>query len=217
MRPLAGISGLLRMVTVAVLILNTWPAAGEPVLIDFEVFDAMDFWSGQPIPEAARLSDGVAATHGVLFVSGAEYVAVVALGVGHATSGTNGIGGATPDGILTYDRRWPIVFRFVDPQNPEALAVTDFVSVRGDMAGTSGQEVVINAYDVSGVLVGSDQVLDFGGQTLTVAGVGIHRVEFLGTQDDCGVALDDLTFNPVTPLPTTTTSHTWGRVKAMYR
>jgi hypothetical protein len=217
MRHSAGPTVLLRILVIVFLPLTASPAAGEPVLIDFEMLDAMDFWSGQPIPEAARLSDELATTHGVLFSSGAGYVAVVALGVGHATSGTNGIGGSTPDGILTYDRGWPVVFQFVDPQNPVGPAVTDFVSVRGDLSGTSGQEVIINAYDVSGGLVDSDHVLDFGGETLTVAAAGIHRVEFLGTQDDCGVGLDDLTFNPVIPIPTPTTSRTWGRVKAAHR
>jgi hypothetical protein len=143
MRHSAGPTALLRILVIVFLPLTASPAAGEPVLIDFEMLDAMDFWSGQPIPEAARLSDELATTHGVLFSSGAGYVAVVALGVGHATSGTNGIGGSTP--------------------------------------------------------------------------AGIHRVEFLGTQDDCGVGLDDLTFNPVIPIPTPTTSRTWGRVKAAHR
>ena len=93
----------------------------------------------------------------------------------------NGIGGSTPHGILTYDREWPVVFTFVDPQNPTMPAVTNFVSVRGDLVGDSGMEVILNAYDVNGVLVDSDQAFDSGGETLTVTGSGIHRVEFLGS------------------------------------
>jgi hypothetical protein len=77
-------------------------------------------------------------------------------------------------------------------------------------------EVILNAYDVNGVLVDSDQALDSGGETLIVAGPGIHRVEFLGTHDVDGVGLDDLTFNPVVPLPSPVESQTWGRVKALY-
>jgi hypothetical protein len=49
---------------------------------------------------------------------------------------------------------------------------------------------------------------------LTIAGPGIHSVEFLGTRDDAGVALDDFIFDTVTgpgegpfaavtPLPST--------------
>jgi hypothetical protein len=192
-------------------------AADEPIVIDFEAFYGMSYFSGQPIPEAARLSDELAATYGVLFSSGAEYVAVVDLGVGHATSGTNGIGGSTPDGMLTYDREWPVVFTFVDPENPVMPAVTDFVSARGDLWANSGMDVFLNAYDVNGALVDSDEAFDSGGETLTVTGPGIHRVEFLGTHDWCGVGLDDLTFNPVTPPPTPVASQTWGRVKAQYR
>jgi hypothetical protein len=187
------------------------------VVIDFESFFGMGYSSGQPIPVAARLSDQLGTADGVVFSSGASYVAVVDLGIGHATSGTNGIGGSTPDGILTYDHRWPLVIRFVDPQAPEMPAVTDFVSVRGDLWGSSGMNVTLNAYDLNGALVDSDQVPDIGGETLVVTGAGIHRVEFLGTTDQDGVALDDLTFNPVVVGPTAAESQTWGRVKALYR
>jgi hypothetical protein len=49
-----------------------------------------------------------------------------------------------------------------------------------------------------------------------VTGPGIHRVEFLGSYDTRGVALDDLTFNPVgQPVPAE--SQTWGLLKSLYR
>jgi hypothetical protein len=217
MRNLAGSAALLRMLAVGGAAVIALPAASQPVVIDVEQFSGMNYNSGQPIPEFARLSDELAATDGVLFSSGAGYVAVVALGIGHATSGINGIGGSTPDGILTYDRQWPVVFRFVDPQNPAAPAVTDFVSVRGDLWANSGMVVVLNAYDVGGTLIASDQAYDSGGETLIVAAPGIHRVEFLGTHDWCGVALDDLSFDPVTPSPTAVAPQTWSMLKVLYR
>jgi len=43
-------------------------------------------------------------------------------------------------------------------------------------------------------------VVDDGQSTMTIAASGIHTVEFLGTQDDGGVSLDNFTFNPVVPI-----------------
>jgi len=162
----------------------------------------MTFIAGNPIPPEARLSDAFLLTHGVRFSSGSPYVAVVDLGIGHATSGTNGIGGSTPAGVLTYDRQFPIVVSFFDPSDPSTPAVTDFVSVRGDLLG-SGLLVTLNAFDIAGHLIASFTTTDDGGETLSVSAPGIHSVQFLGTNDTAGVALDDLTFNRVTPAPCT--------------
>lgn len=210
MRFVPGSQSPVWMIVACCVAVTAHPAAGEAVLIDFESFTAMDYVSGQPIPEAARLSDELAATYGVLFSSGAPYVPVIALGVGHATSGINGIGGSTPDGLLTYDAQWPIVFRFVDPANPGTPAATDFVSVRCDLHGSSSREAYLNAYTVGDVLIDSDHAFDSGGQILSVAAIGIHRVEFIGTDDNDGVALDDLTFNPMNPIPTPAESRSWA-------
>jgi hypothetical protein len=170
----------------------------EPIVLDFEGLTAMPHTSIQtPIPLQARLSDAFLPIHGVKFSSGSPYVAVVDLGLGHATSGVNGIGGSTPTGLLTYDRMYPIVASFFDPNNPSMPAVTDFVSVRGDLAG-DGQSITLNAFDVNGSLIASFTVPDSGGATLSISAPGIHAVQFLGTQDLGGVALDDFTFNPVT-------------------
>jgi hypothetical protein len=171
-----------------------------PIVLDFEGLTAMPPQSGRPIPPQARLSDAFLATHGVRFSSGSPYVAVVDLGPGHATSGVNGIGGSTATGILTYDRMNPIVASFFDPNNPSSRAVTNFVSVRGDLIGT-GQSITLKAFDVNGRLIASATGDDTGGATLAVTSPGIHSVQFLGTQDFGGVALDDFTFNPVTPFP----------------
>jgi hypothetical protein len=206
----------LWVLVAGLLVLVAQRASGDNVVIDFEEFYGMFSWAGEPIPEGARLSDQLADTYGVVFSSGAPYVAVVALPEGAAPSGTNAIGGATPDGILTYDRAWPVVFTFVDPENPTLPATTDFVSVRGDLWGDSGMDVILNAYDIDGHLVDSNQQYDSGGETLTVTGPAIHRVEFLGSYDTRGVALDDLTFSPVEhPVPVN--SQTWGRIKCLYR
>jgi hypothetical protein len=168
-------------------------------IINFEGFGAMPYSDVKsPIPPSARLSDAFLFTHGVRFSSGSPYVAVVDLGVGHATSGANGLGGSTHTGLLTYDRNFPIVVSFFDPSDPSRPAVTDFVSVRGDLRGER-QSVTLNAFDVDGNLITSFTTTNVGGEALSISAPGIHSVQFLGTEDTHGVALDDLTFNSVTP------------------
>jgi hypothetical protein len=129
----------------------------------------------------------------------------VELGAGHATSGVNGIGGSTDAGNLTYDMAFPVTASFFDPTNPSVQAVTDFVSVRGDMIGHSVASPTLFAYDVNENLIGSDSVLDTGGQTMSVNVPGIHSVRFIGfAQPDTGtggIALDDFGFNEVTAVP----------------
>jgi hypothetical protein len=169
------------------------------IVLDFESFGAMTFISRSTIPPSARLSDAFLLTDGVRFSSGAPFVAVTENGVGHAPGGKNGIGGSTPDGKLTYDRAHPVVARFFDPKNPSVPAVTDYVSVRGDLWG-SGQTIVLNAYDLDGKRIGSATVVDDGQSTMKIEMPGIHYVEFLGTEDDAGVSLDNFTFNPVIPI-----------------
>ena len=186
------------IITFVMAVFGVGQVRAELLVIDFEGLSAMTFFSGNPIPPDARLSDAFLLTHGVSFSSGSPYVAVVDLGIGHATSGTNGIGGSTPAGVLTYDRQFPIVVSFFDPSDPSTPAVTDFVSVRGDLLG-SGQLVTLNAFDIAGHLIASFTTTDDGGETLSVSAPGIHSVQFLGTNDNAGVALDDLTFNRVTP------------------
>ena len=190
-------------------------ARAELMSIDFEGFATMPFFDIKNlIPPHARLSDAFLFTHGVRFSSGSPFVAVVDLGVGHATSGTNGIGGSTPTGVLTYDRNFPIVVTFFEPSNPSNPAVTDFVSVRGDLHG-EGQSITLNAFDVDGNLIVSFTTTNVDGVTLSVSAPGIHSVQFIGTEDEHGVALDDLTFNSVTPansLPPPTPNVVGGTV-----
>lgn len=173
-------------------------AQGPAVFIDFEGLASMDYHSGSLIPVNARLSDQMASTYGVTFSSGAPYVPVVDLGEGHAVSGVNGIGGSTPDNLLTYDEAYPILFTFVDPTDPTKPGITDFVSIRGDLGGNgSPVNVKLEAFDVYGNLIGSDVVQDTGGELLIVRAPGIHTARFTGvpTPQYGGAALDDLRFD----------------------
>ena len=190
------------LLAIVALLCPGWVAAA-PILFNFDHLTGMSFWAGTPIPSQAQLSTAYLSTYGVSFSSGSPFVAVVDLGVGHATSGQNGIGGSRPTGELTYDRMLPIVAEFFDPDHPAQFAVTDYVSVRGDSWG-GGQLITLNAFDKDGILMDSFTTVDSGGATLTVSKPGIHAVQFLGTQDSGGVALDDFAFNavsPVSPVP----------------
>ena len=175
-------------------------AFASPIVLDFEGLATMPHTLvGSPVPSAAQLSDAYLSTYGVRFESGDPFVAVVDLGIGHATSGSVGLGGSRPTGELTYDRAFPVVASFFDPSDPGILAVTDFVSVRGDFSGTL-EPITLNAFDIHGALLASFTTTDFGGPTLLINTPGIHSVRFLGTHDYGGVALDDFTFNAVTPV-----------------
>jgi len=188
-------------VGVLALLVAAGPVAADVVTINFDDLPGMPNTPGDTIPTQSQLSDHFA-NLGVLFSSGESFVAVVDLGQGHATSGTNGIGGSRPPGILTYDAAYPIEITFVDPENPYNPAVTNFVSVRGDFFG-SGKNVTLSAYDLNGQFITSTTVPDSGGVTLSITTPGIHFVRFVGTTDEDGVALDDLRFNdgPTTRAP----------------
>jgi hypothetical protein len=168
--------------------------------IDFEGLAGMDN-AIVPVPAASQLSDQYLSTLGVRFSSGSPYVAVVNLGLFHTTSGINGIGGSTPEGLLTYDAMFPIVATFFDPNDPTTPATTDLVSLRIDFAATSGLNVTLNAFDLHGQLISSFVTPDVGGATLQVSAPGIHSVQFIGTTDNTGAAVDDFEFNPLVPVP----------------
>jgi hypothetical protein len=170
-------------------------ACAQPIVLNFDELEGMQYFPLAEVPKAAQLSDQYLKTHGVRFSSKQPYVAVSRLGPGHAVSGINAIAGVDANGILTYDHVHPIVVRFFNPSNPNEPATTDFVSVRVDLWG-SGIAVDLKAFTRDGKLIDSCTVVERGGETLKVSGAGIHYVEFHGGQ---GVALDDFTFNPVTP------------------
>lgn len=172
------------------------------VTLDFEGLPAMTYLSGNPVPSEARLSDHYLSTYGIRFHSTSDYVAVINLGLGHATSGTNGIGGVLANGVLDYSQSAPITFDFFDPAHPSVQATTDFFSVRGDLAG-AGNPARIDAFDLNGRLIGSNSQIDVGGQTYSLSLPGIHSVRYSGVQlinGGAGIALDDVRFNRVIPV-----------------
>src|SRR5689334_7480601 len=114
--------------------------------VDFDDLTGMSFFAGTPVPSESVLTNQYADL-GVVFTN----AAVVALGNGHATSTPNGIGGISPTGTLTYSSHYPqieVAF-FLGG----ATAVTDFVSIRGDLSG-GGPTATLYAYDVDGNQIG---------------------------------------------------------------
>ncbi|HEY2882601.1 MAG TPA: hypothetical protein VGJ15_09210 [Pirellulales bacterium] len=164
------------------------------VTIDFETVPgvtAVGFSAGTGVPPSGQLSSQLL-SDGVVFGSTtAQYVALVDLGSGHATSGVQGIGGVTPTGggnaVLDYS---PIFVTFFLP-NTATTAATDSVSIKIDQIPIAGN-VFLKAFDINGNLVGSDSELDTDQRALTVAAAGIHSIEFYSESQT--VAFDDLTF-----------------------
>jgi choice-of-anchor C domain-containing protein len=159
----------------------------SPTLISFEGLLGMPFMP-QSVPEKSRLSNQFALALGITFSSAESSVAVVNLGQGHATSGTNGIG-AIRSGSLNYSA--PLTFTFSFPGYPEIPATTDFVSVRGDQLG-GGTPLRMSAFDLGGALIASTNVSDRGGALLSIAVPGIHKVMINGNGS---TAFDDISFN----------------------
>ena len=185
---------IMALATASVL---AWAApSAKADTITFDSLAGMIGSAGTAVPTAARLSDQLLGL-GVRFSSSADYVAVLNLGTGHATSGTNGIGGVNSAGQLSYLSVVRVTFFL--PSDPSVRAVTDFVSIRGDRHPISGT-ITLQAFDVSGNLLGSVTQQDTGGTTLSLSISGIHSIRL--TQQSGTVAFDDLSFN--TPIAAAT-------------
>jgi RHS repeat-associated protein len=168
------------------------PANRSRLSIDFEGIPATpSFLEGSTVPPEAMLSDRFfLTTHGVIFRSeNVPTVAVVNLGVGHATSGRNGIGGMRSATVIGYAT--PIIADFFVPGNLSIPALTDFVSVKVDRQGALGT-VVLQGFGLDGVLLQSTSAVDNGSAVLTLSTPGIHRVVIRGTSS---TAFDDFSFN----------------------
>lgn len=191
----------LKSITLASIVLLTSVSAEAALIeIDFEDFESPAAMSNTPnvtVPFSARISDQYLVSNGVLFSSETNtYIAAVNLGMGHATSGSTGVGGSTADDKLTYSGEF---FRanFFNPSNASLFAVTNYVSIRGDNI-TDGTGGVFSAFDVNGALLGSDSQTNVQGNTFILEYEGIHSVTFTGSGT---IALDDFVFNEVTAVP----------------
>ncbi len=184
-----------------VFLLLAVPSYGQALTVDFESFSGMSFFGGTPVPASAQLSSQLLSSHGLLFRSDSDsqFVAVVALGANHATSGVNGIGGVDSSGRLSYGTAFAIEFFL--PSNPAVPAVTDFFSIRGDLIANGNHAVTLQAFDASGGLLGSMTQIDSQPWTLSFAGAGIHSVHISQAPVEFSAAFDDITFHSLAAVP----------------
>jgi hypothetical protein len=188
---------------VAICLITAPVHAVEVTTIDFEsvpgVTPVNGFLNDTPVPPASRLNTQLLATHGVRFRSEAphpDYVALIGLGGGHATSGSNGIGGVNIFNDIRYGV--PTIISFFDPMSPSVAAVTDFVSIRGDLFDDGGP-LSLEAFDFHGNLLATDSAVDVGGPLLSVQVPGIHMVRLIDVGSTVG--WDDLTFSTLRVVP----------------
>ncbi len=172
----------------------------SPTLINFDNLPAMVPGSGI-IPVADRLSNQLA-NEGVTFSTamGADYVPVV--GPSDAVSPPNQIWLATTGNTLVLSLPYYAVINFVDPSNPSVDAVTNFVSIRGDVNGSSNT-LTMEAFNVDGDLIGTDTQPDTGGETVSVSTPGIQSVHIIMSTPQGqvgGIGLDNLMFDPPVPV-----------------
>lgn len=174
---------------------------GQSITVDFESFTGMSFFEGNPVPSSAQLSDQLLSSHGLSFTSesGSPFVAVVALGENHATSGINGIGGVDETGFLSYAAAFRIEFFL--PESPSVAAATDNISIRGDLIANGNHTVMLEAFDVNGEFLGSSMRIDSNPFSLTFASPGIHSVRISQEDAAFSAAFDDLMFNPLIAVP----------------
>jgi hypothetical protein len=174
------------------------------VTIDFENVPGLtattNSGAGGVVPATARLSTQLLGSHGVRFrteAPGADYVGLVRLGIGHAASGQNGFGGVNANSEMSYTG--PTLISFFMPGNSSIPAVTDYFSVTGDRFRGAGETVTLEAYDINNLLLGTTTGIDTGATVFSIARPGMHRIRIRESFGE--VALDDLTFNLLQPVP----------------
>jgi len=181
-------------------------------IIDFEPplpggLTPVSFVEDTPVTPQARITTQYG-NLGVLMAN----VALVDLGFGHATSGTNGIAGISAIGTVDYGS--PVFFTFVDPLNNTLPWVTDHFAISTDQLGGSLNTTTVSGYDVAGNFLGSVSHLETDGSvTLELQGVGaIHTIIVESTlmiHLNGGVGLDDARFGPVSAPTAVSESHSY--------
>ena len=187
----------------AALALATMSQAGS---INFEnppagLVPNSSFIAGTSVDADAQLTNQFESL-GAIFntIGGSPYAALIDLGTGHATSGTNGVGTVSSANTLDYTLDLDILLVVPGTLTP---AVTDTISIRGDEIPSFGN-VIYSAYDTLGNLVASGVTQDQGGSTFSLSAPGIHEFRLHSVNGD--VAYDDLVFDtPVAPGPTGST------------
>lgn len=180
-------------VAVSVLLCAAESAGGAT--ITFESIPGMvpnsPFNNNTPVNLNARLSNQLQSSDGVLFSSEANYVSLVDLGAGHATSGIAGIRGATSGDLIASYR--PVIISFWVPGAPTTPATVGSVSMKFDTSPTSGT-VTLTAYRYDGSVISTTTVDDSAG-LVSMNFSDIHRLQL--DQTSFTVAFDDFSYGPL--------------------
>lgn len=176
------------------LVIGLGAGSAQAVTINFDDLPATSTVAGFPVPGASQLTNQYA-SQGVLFSSLGGFASVVNFGP-NTPSSPNAIAASTSDGLLSY--AVPIEITFVSPSDSSQAAVTDFVSIRGDLFVMGWGTNTMIALDINGDPIDFDVQIEPPASILTVSGLGIHKVILIGSTT---TAFDDLTFNNLVPVP----------------
>lgn len=173
-------------------------------LLTFDAIPGMSNSPGAPVPIASQLASQFLASNGVSFSSGGGFAAVVDHVPGFplvTPTPPNVIGGTNASGNLDYSA--PITAAFFSTANTSTKATTNFVRVLGDRFPLGSGTVTLQAFDLSGNLLGSISAPDVGpqgtGVDLSLSFAGIHSVSFFS--DNQTVAFDNFEFGDLTAVP----------------
>lgn len=131
--------------------------------------------------------------------------AIVALGLGHAASGTNGLAGVGSNNLVDYDI--PVNFSFYLPSDSNSKALTDYFAYAPDLSGSSGNIVTISGYGISGNLLGQTSYTETGNfnSLLTLSGIGLfHSVtidQTLFNRYSGGIGIDLVQYGDLVAVP----------------
>lgn len=191
------------LITAAAIVSFASAPAYATTVLTFDTIPGMSNAPGSPVPFASQLSSQFLASNGVSFSSGGGFAAVVDHFPDPAATPTppNVIGGTNADGNLDYSA--PITAAFFSTANTSVKATTNFVRVLGDHFPLNSGTVTLQAYDVSGNLLGTATAPDSGdfgtGVDLSLTFAGIHSVRFFS--DNRTVAFDNFEFGDLSAVP----------------
>lgn len=185
--------------------------ASAATTLTFDALTAMPNSSGSIVPVGSRLSTAYLSTNGVSFSSGSAFVAVVDHYFDPIATPTppNIIAGTNAAGQLDYGA--PIVAAFFNPASTGQKATTNFVSVLADRFPLGTGIVTLEAYDLSGALLGTVTAPDTGpvgtGPSLSLAVSGIHSVRFFS--NNLTVGFDNFEFGDLSVAGAVPEPATW--------
>jgi len=194
------------IVVLSVLTMVSTAALGEVVSINFEGFPyTLITTGGNTTPNPASVLTNNFISDGVIFGKAGTSSGVAVVRDGFApSSGSNSVTGLDASGIIPGTRGacvGDIYFSFVQPGTSTPGVTNSVLFTIGD-GGADLDVFQIRSYNLSNVLINTQNVSKEWRFLVTVNTPGIHRVEIDFT-GDYGYSMDDLIFNAPVPEPAT--------------